>query len=577
MSGAQIGRIRDFQFAAQLRLVLKPIMIKLPVVGGIQAFFLNTPDITFDLEGISGIPGFSYFIRQKIEERLTKKFVFPNKITKRFLKEVEAAELKSLEPAGVLRVHVFEAKNLEEKDVTGKSDPYAILNVGAQEYKTKAVKRELNPKWDYWCEFIILDPYEQYLQFKLFDKDAFNEDEFLGSGLVEVHSVIKEDESDKWFQLDHAKHGEIHLRFTWLNLSADSSDLDEALNEAKALKVNAVNTALLTLYLDMAEDLEVVKSKKPHPYVLIAVGEQRQKSKVKKHTCDPIWEQGFSVLVPNPEEDALTLTVVDKHSDVELGSIQYNLRSLFDMPCMQTSKEVLPLSTSGRIVISLQLRILKSGTLESDDESESSSDDDDVPFRREVRLSKSKIVSRSQSAKSLKKSPKADHKQPSISSTDEKKSDTEELFTKSKAQGVTRAPSMRTKPELGQMELTISYSAPRQKLIVTVHRITNLPSKENDPPDAYVKIKLISPVFQKLKSKTKVIVDSCDPVFEETFEYLVSESDLPNSKLVLTAKSKKVFFNSDIIGQVVIDFKKFHDVDEPVREWFELQHSEDSD
>ncbi|CAH1961967.1 unnamed protein product [Acanthoscelides obtectus] len=136
---------------------------------------------------------------------------------------------------------------------------------------------------------------------------------------------------------------------------------------------------------------------------------------------------------------------------------------------------------------------------------------------------------------------------------------------------------MRTKPELGQMELTISYSAPRQKLIVTVHRITNLPSKENDPPDAYVKIKLISPVFQKLKSKTKVIVDSCDPVFEETFEYLVSESDLPNSKLVLTAKSKKVFFNSDIIGQVVIDFKKFHDVDEPVREWFELQHSEDSD
>ncbi|VEN50761.1 unnamed protein product, partial [Callosobruchus maculatus] len=257
MSGAQIGRIKDFQFGAQLRLVLKPIMIKLPVVGGIQAFFLNTPDIMFDLEGISGIPGFSYFIRQKIEERLTKKFVFPNKITKRFLKEVEAAELKSLEPAGVLRVHVFEAKNLEEKDVTGKSDPYVILNVGAQEYKTKAIKRELNPKWDYWCEFIILDPYEQYLQFKLFDQDAFNEDEFLGSGLVEVHSVIKEGENDKWFQLDHAKHGQIHLRFTWLKLSEESSDLDEALNEVKALKVDTVNTALLTLYLDMAEDLEV--------------------------------------------------------------------------------------------------------------------------------------------------------------------------------------------------------------------------------------------------------------------------------------------------------------------------------
>lgn len=87
------------QFGAELRLVLKPLMIKLPIVGGIQVFFLNTPDITFDLEGISGIPGFSYFIRQKIEDRITKKFVFPNKITKRFTKSVEAAELKALEPA----------------------------------------------------------------------------------------------------------------------------------------------------------------------------------------------------------------------------------------------------------------------------------------------------------------------------------------------------------------------------------------------------------------------------------------------------------------------------------------------
>lgn len=117
----------------------------------------------------------SYFIRQKIEQRITKKIVFPNKITKRFLKSVEAAELKSLEPEvrtfnfllfvfkvikhnfqGVLRVHVFEAKDLERKDVTGKSDPYVILNVGAQECRTHVIKRELNPKWDYWCEVCII-------------------------------------------------------------------------------------------------------------------------------------------------------------------------------------------------------------------------------------------------------------------------------------------------------------------------------------------------------------------------------------------------------------------------------------
>lgn len=55
----------------------------------------------------------------------------------------------------MLRVHVFEARDLEKKDVTGKSDPYVILNVGAQEFKTQVIKRDLNPQWDYYCEVII--------------------------------------------------------------------------------------------------------------------------------------------------------------------------------------------------------------------------------------------------------------------------------------------------------------------------------------------------------------------------------------------------------------------------------------
>lgn len=53
---------------------------------------------------------------------------------------------------GVLRVHVFEARNLEKKDVGGKSDPYVILNIGAQSYKTEVISRTLNPQWDFWCE-----------------------------------------------------------------------------------------------------------------------------------------------------------------------------------------------------------------------------------------------------------------------------------------------------------------------------------------------------------------------------------------------------------------------------------------
>lgn len=34
----------------------------------------------------------------------------------------------------------------------GKSDPYAIITVGAQTFKTKIIDNTVNPKWDYWCE-----------------------------------------------------------------------------------------------------------------------------------------------------------------------------------------------------------------------------------------------------------------------------------------------------------------------------------------------------------------------------------------------------------------------------------------
>lgn len=60
---------------------------------------------------------------------------------------------------GVLRVHLFEAKNLMRKDVTllrkGKSDPYGVLTVGTQEYKTKVIDNTVDPKWDYWCEVSV--------------------------------------------------------------------------------------------------------------------------------------------------------------------------------------------------------------------------------------------------------------------------------------------------------------------------------------------------------------------------------------------------------------------------------------
>lgn len=68
--------------------------------------------------------------------------------------------MDSLCPQGLLRIHVVEAKNLMKKDISvlgkGKSDPYAIINVGAQEFRTQIIDNNVNPKWDYWCEVCLV-------------------------------------------------------------------------------------------------------------------------------------------------------------------------------------------------------------------------------------------------------------------------------------------------------------------------------------------------------------------------------------------------------------------------------------
>ncbi|CAH0557883.1 unnamed protein product [Brassicogethes aeneus] len=578
--GNQIGRIKDFQLEVQIRVILKPLLVKMPLVGGIQVFFLNTPDISFEIEGISKLPGLNYFLRQKIEHKIRKTIVFPNSFTKRFTKTIEASELKALEPEGILRVHVFEAKNLEKKDVTGKSDPYVILSVGAQEYTTHVIKKSLDPKWDYWCEFVILDPLAQQLYFKVFDEDDFNEDDFLGSGAVEIHSVIKQGENDRWFKLEKAKHGDVHLRFTWLGLSPEYHDLHAAIADTQQLQVSHLATALLTFYVDSARTLPMKGFKKPDPYFKVSLGTQQIfKSKSKKHTNDPEWEQGSSVLVQDPHNDIFTIHIFDKRTEQKICYFEYPLRNLTTLNFMQISKEVFPLVTDepdsydSQIIISLQLRVLSNALYEGDSDSDSDFEDLGKHISKSSSLKRNSLLTSPDSDKShqlINEERTQVRKSSRLSSTPSNGDG--KLSFKSKNSSLSRSGS-----GFGQLELTIDYSKPRQKLMVIIHQIKGLSLKQtSDEPDPYVKIKLFSPGVTTKKHKTRTISDTPNPEFEEFFEYLLATNELTTSKLVLTVKSKKYIFNSNILGQVVIKFEKIIEK-LPFRFWVDLGPQEESD
>ncbi|GCB84768.1 hypothetical protein scyTo_0025401 [Scyliorhinus torazame] len=63
--------------------------------------------------------------------------------------------------------------------VKGKSDPYVKVRAGAQSFRSRTIKENLNPKWHEMYEIIVNHIPGQELEFELFDKDI-DKDDFLG-------------------------------------------------------------------------------------------------------------------------------------------------------------------------------------------------------------------------------------------------------------------------------------------------------------------------------------------------------------------------------------------------------------
>ncbi|KAK9694869.1 C2 domain [Popillia japonica] len=126
---------------------------------------------------------------------------------------------------------------------------------------------------------------------------------------------------------------------------------------------------------------------------------------------------------------------------------------------------------------------------------------------------------------------------------------------------------------LGRIQLTLRYSVPRQRLTVVVNQVANLPLKDpSNIPDPYVKLYLLPERAKDSKRKTSVIKDNCNPMFDEKFEYLISQGELNSQQLEVTVCTQKQLFytSSNVMGQVIIDFSQWN-LMQPLSSWFDLQ------
>ncbi|XP_052418356.1 extended synaptotagmin-2 isoform X2 [Carassius gibelio] len=394
--------IKSIQIHGVLRVILEPLLGNMPLVGALSLFFLKKPLLDINWTGLTNIldiPGLNGFSEHMIQDIISTYMVLPNRITVPLIGEVELAQLRFPMPKGVLRIHFLEAQNLEVKDtylgglIKGKSDPYGMLLVSNQLFRSKTIKECLHPKWNEVYEALVYEHSGQHLEIELFDEDP-DKDDFLGSLMIDLSELHKEQKVDEWFDLEEVTTGKLHLRLEWLSLYPSAEKLDQVLRSIRANE--NLSSALLVVYLDSASNLPSVfegsfgcgnlkerrasglvfcenpdslyrtlfygkkMSIDPNPFVKLTVGQKMYTSKVRYKTSEPLWEEAFHFLINNPRTQELEIEVRDSKHKCSLGSVGVAVASLLKEADM-TLNQQFPLQNSGpnsTLKLKMALRVL---------------------------------------------------------------------------------------------------------------------------------------------------------------------------------------------------------------------------
>lgn len=588
--------IRDLQVHGHVRVVMRPLTKEMPIVGGVTVFFLRPPAIDFQLTNLGQVlevPGLNDLLKKAVSDQVAAMMVLPNKFSMKLQEHVSAQSLRFSLPCGVLRLEVVAAKDLVKADIgmlgLGKSDPYAIITVGAQEFRTQVIPSTVNPKWNFYCEAVIYQIPGSTVDIDVMDEDQSSKDDFLGRVSVSVSDLQDQGQGDMWLTLDDTKSGKIRLRTFWLSLTTDTDDLPLQLERVKSISTKTpLSTAVLIVFLDSAKHLPNASraAGEPSPQVQLVLGHVERWSSIKHSTNDPVWEEIFYLLLANPEVQEMEIKVVDNKTGQVLGHLPLRLSRLLKEEGLKIDEPLILLGTGhqAKLRLTLQLRLLHSAERRSSTSS--------TPVQRH------RASVRSVDETGPKASPS--HQQPSpppppprgsppssprvaaAPSLDEVVQSTVSPILDSMAMGERALDASHRDPQrevlgdpgAGKLQLTLRYSAQRSRLVVVIHRAVNLAHKEGDDlPDPYVKLHLLPDKLKENKRKTQTCRNSCNPVFDETMEIEGSLSELEGSTLQVSVNSKSgssMFSRGKVLGSTQVSLANL-DLTKAHTDWYDLE------
>lgn len=245
---------------------------------------------------------------------------------------------------------------------------------------------------------------------------------------------------------------------------------------------------------------------------------------------------------------------MDQKTGNEIGKLTFIIGHLMEKKNMELINQPFQLEKSGpesKIIMALSLRVLKRAEIVPDEEIADVKDEEPkVPLRKQE-----STVSRASVAVANVEEPLvASNVTSNLSAIPPSPTDSRSSMSISSLERKPSVKSLMDEPgPNGSINMTIQYAIQRQRLVIIIHRIKGIPLK--DPasiPDPYVKLYLLPGRAKDSKRKTAVMKDNCNPVFDATFEYLMSIAELNSSQLEVTVATDKLI-GSPILGMLKVD------------------------
>lgn len=409
------------------------------------------------------------------------------------------------------------------------------MEVGAQTFRTETKKNDLNPTWEETFEAFVDNSEGQELEVYLYDHDLTSKDTILGHVDFKIHSVVKGGVQDVWLPLEKAKQGKVHLQLNWFSLSSDPLHF----RYTKEHETVAVLIIKLIKAQNLPRHTRSVLARKI--FCSVSVGNTTLDSFC-SYGEDTEWGQSLRFLLTDPHEEA-HIEVMEGNSNSSLGSMVFSVRKLIEEPEMTLQDCFQLQSGTGSIVCKFTLRALKAVDI----------CDAQTPLlmgrKFNARLDNGNYLQRADTPTFA---PEVEIQEEPSTSEDSYSSETTEKTSSNgsspsgsivddTSNGQSPEGSVRDYLSRGEVSLKLIYDHRRNRLVVTILDVKNLSSSEpKSKTNPYVQIKMLPSHSKKSIHKTCSVAGRLNPIFNETFEYVIGLDQLADKQLQVAVKNERL-------------------------------------